>query len=126
AGLKNFTGVNDNNFGTSLNAVANLKYCNGLPIQTSQIRTSVTINTNYTMTISGQVASQPQRSSTSRGLYKKNSEILFPFFTLSASYSGRMYSGSFFFMANKKDVILIDTKTTISDSSYETYTIYGG
>ncbi|TLD83666.1 hypothetical protein, partial [Helicobacter sp. MIT 05-5294] len=33
AGLKNFTGVNDNNFGTSLNAVANLKYCNGLPIQ---------------------------------------------------------------------------------------------
>lgn len=35
AGLKNFTGVNINNFKTSPRAVANLEWCNGVPIQTS-------------------------------------------------------------------------------------------
>lgn len=35
AGLKNFTGVNINNFKTSPQAVANLEWCNGVPIQTS-------------------------------------------------------------------------------------------
>lgn len=35
AGLKNFTGVNINNFKTSPRAVANLEWCSGVPIQTS-------------------------------------------------------------------------------------------
>lgn len=35
AGLKNFTGVNINNFKTSPRAVANLEWCGGAPIQTS-------------------------------------------------------------------------------------------
>lgn len=35
AGLKNFTGVNINNLKTSTRAVANLEWCGGVPIQTS-------------------------------------------------------------------------------------------
>lgn len=35
AGLKNFNAININNFKTKNNAVANLEWCNGVPIQTS-------------------------------------------------------------------------------------------
>lgn len=35
AGLKNFNAININNFKTSPRAVANLEWCNGVPIQTS-------------------------------------------------------------------------------------------
>lgn len=52
AGLKNFTGVNANNFKTTPTAVANLEWCNGMPLKTTfRGVTALAINTNITITL---------------------------------------------------------------------------
>lgn len=50
AGLKNFTGVNINNFKTTPTAVANLEWCVGFPITSNIKYNSFSINVKYTCT----------------------------------------------------------------------------
>lgn len=49
-GLKNSTYINIKNFRTKGNAVANLEWCNGMPIKTIYGAEPLSLNTNYTMT----------------------------------------------------------------------------
>ncbi len=53
AGLKNFNAININNFKTKNNAVANLEWCNGLPIVTFYKNYKTDYNINFTMTAKG-------------------------------------------------------------------------
>lgn len=55
AGIKNFTGVNANNYKNSPTAVANLEWCNGLPIKTTYRKENFVIGTNYTITLKNSV-----------------------------------------------------------------------
>ena len=50
AGLKNFQGININNYRTKGNAVASLEWCNGMPIKTLYRAEPFRVNTNYTIT----------------------------------------------------------------------------
>ncbi|WP_289686518.1 hypothetical protein [Helicobacter rodentium] len=50
AGLKNFTGINVNNFKRTNAAVANLEWCNGMPLKSYYANSDLTMNTNYTCT----------------------------------------------------------------------------
>lgn len=50
AGLKNFQGININNFKTKTNAVANLEWCNGLPIKSYYSALTNGEPQNYTIT----------------------------------------------------------------------------
>lgn len=67
AGLKNFTGININNFKTKGNAVANLEWCNYIPSSTIKLGSNA-VGFNSTCTLKACMAFRYMRMSGSNGV----------------------------------------------------------
>lgn len=112
AGLKNFTGVNANNYKNTPAAVANLEWCNGLPIKTIYGTGPFVMNVNYTITLKNSV-------------YCVGGMMIGPNYTLScfldskAIFKSRSYRDNMgFFLGSNKQVFRTITENFTTNMYY--------
>lgn len=113
AGLKNFTGVNINNFKNSPSAVANLEWCSGLPIKSYYyLEYSFADNTNYTITQKNVLGVLAPRSAVAVYLNNKKAANVTGVYRITSQFS---------LLLSNKDTFKKTSESNLANS----YFIYG-
>ncbi|WP_300900437.1 hypothetical protein [Helicobacter rodentium] len=119
AGLKNFTGININNYKTKGNAVANLEWCNGMPLKSYYANPKIAANTNYTCTRKNMIILTFEDIGITRVLF---SAIINNNITIFYNPDNRQ------FVSNDASCIMVSQKDTykyLNCKTYKAYTQYG-